>query len=269
MEFLSPPKEFIITGDLGRNWKAWKENFKVYLSASGCINKEKEIQAAVLLHSIVREVTEILNLLSIMDEQKKDSDGIITMLDGYFIPKTNLSFACHKFNTRVQLPNENFDNFLNELRKLAADCDFGTLHDRLIKDIIVYGVKDQRIKDRLLREADLDLTKAANIYKAAERTEEDIKNLAEKTSSLEIDGIQVQHRDAIKKIPVHIGNGGESGSNVRLQRQQWRNGDMREGRFHSQQQMREVGTDGNLVRNGQLGQRQRYQGQGRGCGWCG
>lgn len=81
----------------------------------------------------------------------------------------------------MQLPHENFDSFLNELKKLALDCDFGMLKDRLIKDRIVCGIRDKRIKDKLLRETDLDINKAVNICKAAEQTEEDIKKLADRT----------------------------------------------------------------------------------------
>lgn len=120
----------------------------------------------------------------------KDPGRIIQKLDAYFIPKTNTSVRRHIFNSRIQLPQENFDGFLNDLRKLAADCEFSTLKNGLIKDQIVFGIRDKKTKDRLLREPDLDLTKAINICKAAEQTELHIKQLVDPTNELKIGEIK-------------------------------------------------------------------------------
>ncbi|KAF5276322.1 hypothetical protein FQR65_LT16423 [Abscondita terminalis] len=43
--------------------------------------------------------------------------------------------------------------------KLDSDCEFGDIKDDLIKDCVVYGIYDKKVKDRLLREAQLDLEK--------------------------------------------------------------------------------------------------------------
>ncbi|KAK9731046.1 hypothetical protein QE152_g13980 [Popillia japonica] len=103
----------------------------------------------------------------------------------------------HKFNTRIQRPGENFDTFLGELKKLAANCEFAQMKDELIKmkdelikDRIVCGVLEAKIKDRLLREKDLDLTKAMEICRAAEQTEHQVRQLMEKTKTLEINEIK-------------------------------------------------------------------------------
>ncbi|EFA12239.1 hypothetical protein TcasGA2_TC002046 [Tribolium castaneum] len=98
----------------------------------------------------------------------------------YFIPKTNVSVERHKFNSRMQLSRETFDMFLSELRKIAANCNFGNLKDKLIRDRIVCAVNDKRVKDRLLRESDLTLKKAIDICQAAELTNSNISELLHK-----------------------------------------------------------------------------------------
>lgn len=91
MEFLPPPKELKMSGDMGRNCKKWKENYKVYMIASGCLHKEKEVQAAILLHLIGEEANDVINLLNLTEEQRKNPDEILCKLDQYFIPKTNFN----------------------------------------------------------------------------------------------------------------------------------------------------------------------------------
>ncbi|KAK9700893.1 hypothetical protein QE152_g30930 [Popillia japonica] len=67
----------------------------------------------------------------------KDSVHIIKKLDDYFIPKTNKSIERHRFNNRVQMPGEDFDSFIGDLRKLAKNCDFGGMKEELLTDRIV------------------------------------------------------------------------------------------------------------------------------------
>ena len=47
----------------------------------------------------------------------------------------------------------------------------------MIRDHIVFTCQDVRLKERLLREADLTLAKAITLYRAAEATREQIKKL--------------------------------------------------------------------------------------------
>ena len=70
---------------------------------------------------------------------------------------------------------ETFDRFLLRLKTQAPDCELSTLKDELIKDMIVIGTSDSRLKDQLLRKTDLKLADAVKYGKSAEVTR---KNLA-------------------------------------------------------------------------------------------
>lgn len=67
--------------------------------------------------------------------------------------------------------------------------------DSLITDRIVSGTKDITVKDRLLREADLDLTKCMDICRAAEFATKQIKTVEKVT--LEVD------QDQLRRRPFH------------------------------------------------------------------
>ena len=47
-----------------------------------------------------------------------------------------------KFNKCSQLPDEPVEQFIASLYNLAADCNFGELKDKLIRDRIVVGIRD-------------------------------------------------------------------------------------------------------------------------------
>jgi len=53
-------------------------------------------------------------------------------------------------------------------RTLAATCEYGELKDSLICDRIVCGIISDSVRARMLRDKDLNLTKAVDIYSAAE-----------------------------------------------------------------------------------------------------
>ena len=187
---LLPPKPMSLDGDLGENWKRFKKTYTLYSTATEVDKKDEETQAAILLHCIGEDAMEIFDTLDLSQTEQKNPAKIIEKFEAYFLPKTNQSVESHKFNTRVQGPAESFDNFLADLRKLSANCDFGSLRDRLVRDRIVSGIREKRVQDRLLRETDLTFNKAVDICRAAEQTESHIKLLSNDTKNLEINEIR-------------------------------------------------------------------------------
>ena len=187
---ISTPKPMSFDGDLGVNWRRFKRSYELYHEASELGKKSAEIQAAMFMHCVGEEALEILDTLDLTDAEKKNYKSLKEKLGGYFTPKSNQSVESHRFNQRAQGPTEKFDNFLTDLRKLSANCEFGNLRDRLIRDRIVSGIYDQKVKDRLLRESDLTLTKAIDICKAAEQTDDHVKLLTQHARAMEVNEIK-------------------------------------------------------------------------------
>ena len=74
------------------------------------------------------------------------------------------------FFTYRQQKGQNFHDSVIELKKLSSECEFGNLHDSIIKDTIVSGARDNSLRERLLRECDFTLSKAISVGHAAEET---------------------------------------------------------------------------------------------------
>ncbi len=70
-----------------------------------------------------------------------------------------------------------FDQYLAELHTLSKTCDFGDLRDSLVRDRIVCGIPDNGLRERLLHEPALTLEKAVNMYRTAEITRAQAKEL--------------------------------------------------------------------------------------------
>lgn len=74
--------------------------------------------------------------------------------------RKNTVFGKYQFWECKQQEGETIDHFITELKTRAKSCEFGDQHDSMIRDRTVFGVRDIRLKERLLRESsDLTLEK--------------------------------------------------------------------------------------------------------------
>ena len=96
-------------------------------------------------------------------------------MDAYFIGETNEIYEAYLFNQRVQEVGESFDSFLASVSSLAKTCNFGTIQDRMIRDTVVVGIKDNTTRKKLLAESKLTLNKCIDICRASETTSKQLK----------------------------------------------------------------------------------------------
>ena len=63
------------------------------------------------------------------------------------------------------------------LHHLAGSCNFGNLHDEMIRDRLVLGCRDKGARARLFREKDCTLQKALESLQISEATQEQLKDI--------------------------------------------------------------------------------------------
>ena len=73
--------------------------------------------------------------------------------------------------------NENIDQYLNRLRKLASICTYDALCDELIPDRLVMGIKSHEVRRRILRDKALTLNTALDIIRAAKTASDQLKKI--------------------------------------------------------------------------------------------
>ena len=80
-------------------------------------------------------------------------------------------FEIHRYWSRDQLENETIGQWTTEPRTRAANCEFQE-SDNMIRDTIVFVIRDRSVQETLLREYDLTLEKTLDIYRASETSKE-------------------------------------------------------------------------------------------------
>jgi len=158
MEQFHPPEQLSLQGNLAENWRRWKQRFEIYMIASGKNEKSDEVKAATFLHLAGPEALEVFNTLTFdaAGDEKKISK-LLEKLEAYCIPRKNLTWERHVFNTRNQQPGESIDQYVTDLRNKAKTCEFGDLTDSLIKDRLVCGITSDKTRSRLLKQSSLTL----------------------------------------------------------------------------------------------------------------
>lgn len=123
---VDPPKNFDVSGaDTGTRWMDWKLEFEVYADIIQLDKHPKTVQKGVLLRAI--GITGHKTYKTLKFSQNEHSDDLSTILrkfDERFQTERNEAYETYIFRMRAQKENEQFDDWLNDLRLKAATCNF-------------------------------------------------------------------------------------------------------------------------------------------------
>ena len=111
------------------------------------------------------------------EDDKVKIDKVLEQFEKFCDPRKNTIDESYLFFSRGQANGESIDKYATVLRNMADNCEFQDLKDSLIGDRIVFGVTDNHVRERLLRVPDLTLDKALEIARAAEATQNQLKQI--------------------------------------------------------------------------------------------
>ncbi|XP_028178743.1 uncharacterized protein LOC114366161 [Ostrinia furnacalis] len=170
---LQPPQPFIFenditnvtSGNLSKDWEKWKNAFKIYFEACELQKKDNKVQINILLHIIGEKCREVYEQFK---GDIKTIEDLLKEFDRFFLPRKNITIERHAFFTRNQRELESVEQYVFELNKIAAKCEFEQLKSELVRDRMICGIRDGALRERLLRETELTLSKAVDICTLAE-----------------------------------------------------------------------------------------------------
>ncbi|XP_061159755.1 uncharacterized protein K02A2.6-like [Syngnathus typhle] len=188
---IQPPEAF----DFSRpqQWEKWIRRFERFRLASNLHLSSEANQVNTLIYCMGDEADDILRGQALSDAQRHQYQAVRDTLDIYFVPRKNIIYERARFNQRVQQVNETVDSFVTALYALAENCNYGALHDELIRDRLVVGLRDTSLAERLQMDKDLTLEKAVNQARQSEvikRQQTDIRG--EKKADL--DAVSVKYK---------------------------------------------------------------------------
>ena len=154
-----------------------------YEIAAGIYKQEDLVRVSTLLSVIGEDAVKAFDTFVWSEGQKEDSiKDVLTKFDEYCEHRTQVIYERYRFNNRKREAGESISAYVTELRVIAKNCahDEITL-DEILRDRLVLGVRDEKVRERLLRVNDLTLSKAIDICKAAEQTSQQLKIIASGT----------------------------------------------------------------------------------------
>ena len=158
------PPPFKVIGEntnLAKSWELYLKRFDYYISASGVTKDEQK--KAMLLHLAGEEVQDIFETFA-GNYQEQNYMQVKEKLTEYFNPQKNIAYERHTFRSCKQEKEENMDNYIIRLKKMAVSCDYAqdTVND-MIRDKIVDSCQSNELRKKFLKEKNLTLTKIQEI----------------------------------------------------------------------------------------------------------
>ena len=178
----SPTGPILSARNKAVNWKVFKQQWENYSIVAQLERQREEYRVALFLYSIGPAAVKIYNSFDLSEANRHKLSEIIKEFDKFVIGETNEMYERSIFNSRDQKEGESIDTYVGELRTLAQSCNFCTcLHDTLIRDRIVLGLRDRGTRKRLLRQGKLTVQKCIEIAKSDEVSNTQIKNMDQTT----------------------------------------------------------------------------------------
>ncbi|KAK7584247.1 hypothetical protein V9T40_008790 [Parthenolecanium corni] len=172
---IRPPPSINVHGDRAEEWTLFDQQFTWFAAATSLTNQPEPVQIAVFMSSIGPEAVKEFNSLKLSPDELSSLSQIRSALQHRFAPKVNYRFERYQFNKIIQEPEEKFDKFLTRVMIRAKRCQFGTLLDDLIVDRIIFGIRDDQLRTKLLDIDSLTLAKASSMCRNAEACSEQVK----------------------------------------------------------------------------------------------
>ena len=176
---LPPPAPLAIHDqNAADKWKKFRLAWTNYALAAELGKKSEAVQVATLLTVIGEEARDVYSTFTGWADEA-DANKIAPVLQKfaeYCQPRKNVPFERYRLNRRTQEAGESYDQYKTVLRKLAASCDFDTITpDEMLRDRLVFGIRDSKVRERLLRESNLSLAKTDEICCASESMQSQMK----------------------------------------------------------------------------------------------
>ena len=179
MDKIDHPSRLELTGNLAENYRWFEQRFDIYMLATGKSNKPDEQKTAMFLHLAGEEAIRLYNTFEWQAEGDKDKLAKVKEnFKEHCNAHTSRAFLRHQLLTRRQEEGESVEQYVTVLKTMAKHCEFGPLTDSLIIDVMLLGIADNDVKQKIMEEQTrVDLNKAVSMCRAAEASRNHLRSL--------------------------------------------------------------------------------------------
>lgn len=154
----------------------YRVRLEAYFEAHGIEEptKKRALLIASLTNSAVRVVQARCHPKKVNELSYEE---VVGHLEDHYAPQVNEIAASYAFFRRSQQEGESAQDFIAEIRRLAEKCNFGTSLERMLRDRIVCGVRDEDVRRSLLTQRKLTLQQAEDFVVSAQEAAENAKSM--------------------------------------------------------------------------------------------
>ncbi|UYV74443.1 hypothetical protein LAZ67_11003580 [Cordylochernes scorpioides] len=188
MAQIQPPETFDFSTP--NEWPKWRKRFERYLVVSGMKKKEEADKIDLFMYLMGDRADDIFRTFKFEKEEEATKiDSVLKAFDSHFCVRKNIIYERAKFNSRIQEDREPVDEFITSLYKLADSCEFEGLHEQLIRDRIVVGVRDKALSERMQLDSELTLEKAVKMVRQQEAVRQQQVDLQRPSTSQKVNQV--------------------------------------------------------------------------------
>ncbi|KAK8768590.1 hypothetical protein V5799_014944 [Amblyomma americanum] len=167
----------------GGAWTEYLERVKLFFNAKSLPEENKK---SVFLTCCGSGAYSLLrSLLTPKTPDQVSIDEIFSVLSGHYIPKPSVVVCHFRFNCRSHQTEESVSDYTASLKKLSANCEYGTFLPDMLRDRLVCGINDASMQRRLLEEPNLTLESAVKLLIAMETAKRDSSMLMQSQGMIE------------------------------------------------------------------------------------
>ena len=179
-----PPNPLSFTGNVAQNWREFEEQLKWYLAGTETDEKPDLAKIGIMLSHAGKEARDVYKTFEWAAEADKTKfNKVLEAFQRYCSPRKNIIYERYGFWTIQQEEDETIDAYLTRIRMKIDLCEYDkegwppAVRQELIRDKFVFGLMDDNIKERLLRESDVTLSKAVETAQRTESSKKQIKEM--------------------------------------------------------------------------------------------
>ena len=206
---LPPPPPLDVHGtQAADNWKRFKRAWTNYALAIELNKKSEKVQVATLLTVIGEEAREVFGTFTDWTNEGDNNkiEPVLQKFAEYCQPRKSVPFERYCFNRRVQESGESYEHYRTALRKLSEGCEFESITpEEILRDKLVFGIRDNKVRERLLREPRLTLAKTDEICRAAESLDTQMKTITDESSQVSTVKVHNYQKDRQESQRKQIG----------------------------------------------------------------
>lgn len=170
-------------GDVIDNFKFFQLQWNNYLVASGTDNKSEEVKKSTLLAAIGEDCLKRYTSFTLTDDDQLTEKSLLNAIGRNLMPVLNKRYERAMFNLATQKGKESYVTYVNRLKKLIKNCEYGDLEDDILLDKLICSIKDVSLREQVWSDKDITLEQALEKCKAKEITQKQLESIKAEVNS--------------------------------------------------------------------------------------